>query len=114
FMNVLSNAIKYSPDGGQIVVDTLAGTVREMPAVGVRVRDYGIGMSPAQKARVFERFYRADPSGSIPGTGLGMSLVKEIVELHGGRVEIETELGCGTAVTMWYPLAREAVAARSP
>lgn len=107
FMNVLSNAIKYSPRGGEIVVDTLAGHIRETPAVGVRVRDHGIGMSPAQKARVFERFYRADPSGNIPGTGLGMCLVKEIVELHGGRVEIETELGCGTSVTMWYPLASE-------
>ena len=51
------------------------------------------------------RFYRADPSGNIPGTGLGMSLVKEIVELQGGRVEIASALGRGTTVTLWLPLA---------
>ncbi len=53
---------------------------------------------------MFERFYRADPSGTIPGTGLGMSLVKEIVELQGGRVDIESQPGEGTRVTLWLPL----------
>ena len=58
-------------------------------------------MTPSQAARVCERFYRADASGSIPGTGLGMSIVKEIIELHGGAVQIESTLGVGTTVTLW-------------
>jgi signal transduction histidine kinase len=100
---VLSNAFKYSPAGGEVRLQTVAGTLDGMPAVGVRVSDQGIGMTPAQVARVFERFYRADPSGNIPGTGLGMSLVKEIVELQGGRVEMHSTPGVGSAVTLWLP-----------
>ena len=85
-------------------VDTLEGTLRGDSALGLRVTDQGIGMTAEQQARVFERFYRADTSGHIPGTGLGMSLVKEIVELHGGRVEVCSQAGSGTAVTLWLPL----------
>ncbi|MFO1326201.1 MAG: PAS domain S-box protein [Rubrivivax sp.] len=109
--NVLSNAYKYSPGGGTIALRTLAGEIDGLPALGVRVTDQGIGMTPEQSRRVFERFFRADPSGNIPGTGLGMSLVKEIVELHGGRVELQSEAGVGTEVTLWLPLdAARAVA----
>jgi signal transduction histidine kinase len=103
--NVLSNAVKYSPAGGDVVVDTLSGSHEGQPAVGVRVTDLGIGMTAAQTARIFDRFYRADPSGHIPGTGLGMSLVREIVTLHGGTVEVVSQPGQGTAVTLWWPLA---------
>ena len=103
--NVLSNAIKYSPAGGRIGVCTQAGQLRGEPAVGLTVSDAGIGMSAEQLARVFERFYRADPSGNIPGTGLGMSLVKEIVELQGGRVDIGSQPGAGTTVTPWLPVS---------
>lgn len=105
--NVLSNAMKYSPAGSTISVTTHGGELRGLPAVGVRVSDQGIGMSPEQLARVFERFYRADPSGNVPGTGLGMCLVKEIVELQGGHVEVQSALGEGTRVTLWLPLAPE-------
>lgn len=108
--NVLSNAVKYSPDGGAILVTTQSGELRGEPAVGVRVTDHGIGMAPEQLARIFERFYRADPSGSIPGTGLGMSLVKEIVELQGGRVDLASSPGRGTSVTLWLPLSRAGAA----
>lgn len=106
--NVLSNAYKYSPSGGEIRLTTVNGRLRELPALGIRVQDHGIGMTAAQQARVFERFYRADPSGNIPGTGLGMSLVKEIVELQGGQVEIQSEFGKGTAVTLWFPMQASA------
>jgi signal transduction histidine kinase len=81
------------------------------PTVGVEVRDHGIGMTAEQLARVSERFYRADASGSIPGTGLGMSIVKEITELLGGRLALASEPGEGTAVTLWLPTA--AVAPKS-
>ena len=102
--NVLANAFKYAPGASAITLDSLDGTLHGTPAVGLRVTDTGIGMTPQQTARVFERFYRADPSGNTPGTGLGMSLVKEIMELHGGRVDITSELGRGTAVTLWWPV----------
>jgi PAS domain S-box-containing protein len=104
-VNVLSNAMKYSPQGGAIQIRTYDGRVRGAPAVGVQVMDKGIGMTPEQLARVCERFYRADPSGNIPGTGLGMSLVKEIVELQGGRVDLASQPECGTTVTLWLPLS---------
>jgi signal transduction histidine kinase len=58
-------------------------------------------MTPAQLARCFERFYRADTSGKIPGTGLGLCIVKEIMDLHGGRIDIQSEPGKGTTVTIW-------------
>ncbi|MBL8361437.1 MAG: PAS domain S-box protein [Rubrivivax sp.] len=102
--NVLSNAVKYSPEGGPIVVTTRRGELNGLPAIGVRVSDRGIGMTPEQLGRVFERFYRADPSGNIPGTGLGLCLVKEIVEMHEGRVDIASEQGKGTSVTLWWPV----------
>ena len=108
FTNVLSNAFKYSRSGTKVTVDTVTGTIRDEPAVGLRVADHGCGMTPVQTARVCERFYRADPSGNIPGTGLGMSLVKEIVELHGGHIDLESAFGVGTTVTMWFPLDHSA------
>ena len=109
--NVLANAFKYAPDASAITLDTWDGTLHNAPAVGLRVTDAGIGMTAAETARVFERFYRADPSGNTPGTGLGMSLVKEIIELHGGRVHISSELGHGTTVTLWWPVVQGAAPA---
>ncbi|MFZ6863492.1 sensor histidine kinase [Undibacterium sp. Ji67W] len=72
-----------------------------MNEIGIRVSDQGIGLTPAQLSRLFERFFRADPSGNIPGTGLGMCIVKEIIELHGGRVDVQSEKNVGTTVTLW-------------
>lgn len=105
-LNILSNAYKYSPQGGEVTVRY--GTSEEagrLDRVGVEVHDQGIGMNAQQLGRVCERFYRADASGKIPGTGLGMSIVKEIVELHGGEVELASKVGTGTTVTLWLPLA---------
>lgn len=99
--NVLSNAYKYSPEGGEVRLELRA----EAQRVGVRVVDQGIGMTPEQLARVSERFWRADASGAIPGTGLGMSIVKEIVELLGGSLELHSAHRQGTQVTLWLPLA---------
>jgi signal transduction histidine kinase len=75
----------------------------EKTMVGVAVSDHGIGMTAQQQARIFERFYRADASGKIPGTGLGMSIVKEIVEIHRGRVDVQSEYGQGATFTVWLP-----------
>ncbi len=99
--NILSNAYKYSPQGGQI---ELRVWVEEQETMALSIRDEGIGMSAEQLARAFERFYRADPSGNIPGTGLGLCIVKEIIELHGGRVTLESASGHGTTMTLRLPL----------
>ncbi|MFG6464361.1 ATP-binding protein [Roseateles sp. DXS20W] len=95
--NLLSNAYKYSPGGGPV-------TLRLQPAddgqVDIEVEDRGIGMTAQELARVSERFYRADRSGAIPGTGLGMSIVKAIIELMDGSLLLRSEPGRGTTATL--------------
>lgn len=107
--NVLSNAIKYSSEETTVSVELVTSDTTEDPALhyGIRISDQGIGMTPEQLSRVFERFYRADSSGSIPGTGLGMSITKEILELHGGKVEIKSEPKIGTQVTLWLAALKD-------
>jgi signal transduction histidine kinase len=102
--NIITNAFKYSPDGGEVRLSVTEVTRNSRLMAGIHVSDQGMGMTPEQQARIFERFYRADPSGNIPGTGLGMSLVKEIMDLHGGEIEIVSAPGAGTTVTLWLPV----------
>lgn len=99
--NVMSNAYKYSPGGGDVIIEVVTHDKMDGNLVGIRISDHGMGMTPEQLARVCERFYRADTSGAVPGTGLGMSIVKEIVELHNGYVDIASQQGTGTNVTLW-------------
>lgn len=99
--NVLSNACKYSPAGSPVSVRLVAAD-RE---VGVEVRDEGSGMEPAVIDRIFERFYRGEAASGVAGSGLGMTIVKEIVDIHGGRVEIASRPQRGTVVTLWLPRA---------
>jgi PAS domain S-box-containing protein len=103
--NVLSNAYKYSRGQGRIGLEVRSRRHGGGRQVGIVVRDQGIGMAPEQLARVFERFYRADDSGKIAGTGLGMSLVKEIIDIFQGAVEISSQPGVGTEVALWLPCA---------
>ncbi|MBL8511259.1 MAG: sensor histidine kinase, partial [Betaproteobacteria bacterium] len=109
--NLLSNAYKYSPKGGAIELDCVHAESHAGKQIGIRICDHGIGMTPEQLSRAFERFYRADSSGNIPGTGLGLCLVKEIVELQGGKIDMESAFGQGTTVTLWLPLPDAALAA---
>jgi PAS domain S-box-containing protein len=105
--NVLSNAYKYSPKGGEVVISLLPRSLRDGQLMsGFSIEDNGIGMSSEQLARVCERFYRADASGKIPGTGLGMSIVKEIIELHHGAVNITSQAGNGTKVEVLLPVTK--------
>jgi len=107
-VNVLSNAYKYSPAGGAVNISierTLpAGGV---PEVVIHIVDQGMGMTTGQQKRIFERFYRAHPSSRIPGTGLGMSIVKEIMALLDGRVELQSTPGQGTRVSLIFPAAQD-------
>ena len=101
--NLISNAYKYSPDGGEVSIGYPQAVLESVAWCGVAVRDQGLGMTPAQLTRCFERFYRADTSGKIPGTGLGLCIVKEIIDLHGGRIDIQSTPGRGTEITVWLP-----------
>lgn len=98
-LNILGNAQKYSPQGGAIEVDFV---VKETHC-GVQIRDHGLGLTPGQLERIGQRFWRADTSGNIPGTGLGVGIVKEILTLHGGRLQIDSEHGQGSVFTLWLP-----------
>jgi signal transduction histidine kinase len=109
--NLISNAYKYSPGGGAVSIGYPVASKGGRRLLGVQIRDHGIGMSAKQQARCFERFYRADASGNIPGTGLGLCIVKEIMDLHGGRIDLESTPDQGTTITVWLP---EAVALEAP
>jgi len=102
--NVLSNAIKYSPRGGEIRVSVSRRQAGPGEQVGLAIRDQGLGMTPDQISHIFDRFYRADASGAIPGSGLGMSLVKEIMDIFNGEVSVSSQLGEGTEVVLWLPV----------
>ena len=100
--NLLDNAIKFSPAGCRI---TLTGRLIEEGYL-LAVRDEGRGLTPEQRERVFDKFYRADASNTAaPGLGLGMCIGRQIVEAHGGRIWVESEVGRGTTVFFTLPLA---------
>jgi PAS domain S-box-containing protein len=105
--NLLNNAIKYMPDGGEIAV-----TLRAYPAgyAELAVHDSGIGIPEAEQGRVFGRFARAANARAqgIHGTGLGLYLCRELVERHGGRIWFDSEEGKGSTFSFSLPLAREA------
>jgi signal transduction histidine kinase len=98
--NLLSNAVKFSKNGNLIRVTC----VLDEEELRIVVSDEGIGMTSEQVERVFDKFYRVDSSNTAkPGLGLGMSIVKNIVEAHGGRIWVESALGKGTMVTFTLP-----------
>lgn len=97
--NLVSNAIKYTPEGGTITISLF----QEGEWARLEVKDTGIGIPPEHLSRVFDRFYRVDKARSRAGggTGLGLAIVKEIAEQHGGKVTAKSELGKGSIFTVW-------------
>src|SRR5213595_4029440 len=102
-LNLLSNAIKFSTDGGRV---TLSARLEDSGAVRVAVSDTGIGIAAADQRKLFQEFVQLDASESrrYEGTGLGLALSKRLVELHGGTIGVESELGKGS--TFWFTLRR--------
>lgn len=94
--NLVSNAIKFTDGGGRVTVHIASTT----EGATVRVVDTGRGLSPASRDKLFQRYARADETKHIAGTGLGLMIVREIVEAHGGRVGVDSELGQGS--TFWF------------
>jgi signal transduction histidine kinase len=105
--NLVSNAIKFTPGGGSITLRAR----REKGGVALSVVDTGIGVPAEDQARIFEKFERGQ--GREAGVGLGLSLVKSLVDLHGGTIDLKSARGTGTTVTIHIPEApaalREAV-----
>ncbi len=106
--NLLSNAIKFTPDGGSITVDGQ----RKGGMAHISVTDTGIGISPEAVKKLFQPFVQADSSTSrkYGGTGLGLSLVKRFVELHGGKIWVESEPGRGSTFAFTMPVSGKAEA----
>jgi PAS domain S-box-containing protein len=99
--NLLTNAVKYSPDGGEIVVSSRAGE----GFVEVSVRDHGVGIAPEFAKRLFSRYERYEKtSGKIIGTGLGLAIARQIVEMHGGRIWVDTKVGSGSDFRFTLPM----------
>jgi signal transduction histidine kinase len=112
-VNVLSNAIKFTPSGGRVELSLEVLPDGEGPAgpwARLRCRDSGIGIPASDMPQLFSRFYRAGnaTTAAIPGTGLGLAIVKTIVEDHGGRLDLTSVEGEGTVVAIELPLARAA------
>ena len=106
-LNLLDNAIKYSKDGGTIEVSAGRGNSKVM----LRVRDSGIGIHPEDLPYIFDRLYRADParSRSSGGAGLGLALVKWVIEAHGGTIRVESEPDCGAIFEICLPVSGQHV-----
>lgn len=106
FVNLLDNAMKYSGRSRRIRVDL----ARRDDRVAVAVADFGVGIAPDEHERIFNRFYRtneADDDG-VAGTGLGLAIVRQVVHAHGGRIEVDSRLGCGATFVVLIPVAAAA------
>ncbi len=105
FANLLDNAAKYTPAGGEIFVGCrTVQTDGGRAAARVSIRDTGVGIAPHEHGRIWERLYRSDRSRSQRGLGLGLSLVKAVVEAHGGRVEVASQPDAGAEFTVTLPV----------
>jgi signal transduction histidine kinase len=103
FMNIVSNAVKYTPEGGRLEISTsINGGL-----INLIVKDSGIGISETDLPHIFDRFFRVKGKATrhITGSGLGLSLVKEVVEAHKGYIDVKSDPGIGTTFTLSFPLA---------
>jgi len=102
--NLLSNAIKYSPQAGTVRFDLIC---QQGEAI-FHIQDEGIGIPESDQAQLFDSFYRASNVGTISGTGLGLAIVKKSVDLHGGKIAVQSEVGVGTTTLVTLPFSKQA------
>jgi signal transduction histidine kinase len=103
FSNLLSNAVKYSPDQALIKLEA----VQDGEEISVAIEDHGIGIPEAERDRIFERYYRGSNTSGIIGSGVGLQLVKTIVELHNGNIALASREGEGSRFTIRLPVDME-------
>lgn len=110
FTNLLANALKFTPEGGKVDVRISKAQTEAGRTLRLEVRDNGPGISADKRPHIFNRFYQVDASSSRPGegTGIGLTLTKELVELHGGRIEVDSEEGRGASFTVYLPITNQA------
>ncbi len=99
--NLVDDAIKYTPSGGRIAIDAY----HEQDQTVILVKDTGVGIPLEEIPKIWDRLYRGDKSRSQPGLGLGLSLVKAVVQAHKGRIEVHSVLGAGSVFTLYFPTA---------
>jgi signal transduction histidine kinase len=102
--NLIVNALKYSPLGGTVVVSLACEETPNGSRAALSVRDDGLGVPAADLARIFEPFRRGGNVGPISGTGLGLASARQIVEEHGGRIDVNSREGAGATFTVWLPV----------
>jgi two-component system sensor histidine kinase BaeS len=104
---LITNALNYTPPGGRVTVRTLTRSLDGQPWVGIQVADTGPGIEEGDLPHLFERFFRGKASldSGTPGTGLGLAIAHQIVEEHGGTIEVSNsdENGDGACLTLWFP-----------
>jgi signal transduction histidine kinase len=104
---LLTNALNYTPAHGQVMVQTHTDPLADRQWIGFSVIDTGLGISPDEQTKLFTRFFRGQTGrkSGVPGTGLGLAIAKEIVERHGGKIEVKSDgiPGSGTTFTVWIP-----------
>ena len=103
--NLLSNAIKYSPEGDSVNFDLIC----EQKEAIFRIQDRGIGIPAVDRDQLFNSFHRASNVGTISGTGLGLAIVKRSVDLHGGKITLESEVEVGTTFIVTLPLNQQLI-----
>ena len=103
-LNLVSNAVKFTPEGGRVTI----GALRLDDAVEIFVSDNGIGIAASDQEQLFQEFHQLDSASEKHGTGLGLALTKRFVELHGGKIRLDSEVGKGSVFTLSLPLSRNA------
>jgi signal transduction histidine kinase len=101
--NILTNAIKYSPHSDLIIVRTAV----DSDSLVLSVQDFGVGIPKERQQQIFERYYRIESYGTIPGIGLGLYISKEIITRQGGEIWVESQQGSGSTFSFSLPIQEE-------
>ena len=105
--NLITNAFKYTPDEGRIEIKTGLVEMNGERVIEISVKDNGVGIPAEDISKIFEPFYRGRNTKNEKGIGLGLSLVKQVVELHGGKIKVQSELGKGSLFSIHIPMSSE-------